>query len=100
MMDSIFAFSDLPIRLLVLLGAAGLLFSLFFSMVVLVARLTGLIPIPGYAATVLLIAFFAALNSLGLGIIGSYVWRAFENTKGRPQALVMSKFEFGREDRG
>ena len=46
------------------------------------------ISVPGYAATALIILFFASLNSLGLGIIGIYVWRAFENTKQRPQSVV------------
>jgi glycosyltransferase involved in cell wall biosynthesis len=95
--DSVFAFSDLPVRLLVALGSVGLLFSVVFAAVVLVARLSGWIPVPGYAGTVLLITFFAALNSFGLGIIGSYVWRAFENTKGRPQAIVRSRTDFDRE---
>lgn len=95
MTDSVFAFSDLPVRLLVLIGGIGLLCSAFFSVVVLAARVSGLIPVPGYAATVLLIAFFAALNSLGLGVIGSYVWRAFENTKRRPQAVVMARVDLG-----
>lgn len=98
-MDSVFAFSDLPIRLLVLVGAAGLLVSLGISAVVFFARLSGLIQVPGYTATVLIISFFGALNLLGLGIIGSYVWRAFENTKERPQALIMSRRRFGEEDR-
>jgi glycosyltransferase involved in cell wall biosynthesis len=97
--DSVFAFSDLPVRLLVLLGGVGLAFSVVFSLVVLVARLSGWIAVPGYAATVLTIAFFAALNSLGLGVIGSYLWRAFENTKGRPHAVVMTRVEFDGEDR-
>ena len=48
----------------------------------------------GYAATVLIITFFAALNLLGLGIVGSYAWRAFENTKGRPGAIVMRRLDF------
>ena len=43
---------------------------------------------PGYAATILRVVFFAALNCLGLGIIGGYVWRAYENVKGRPGAIV------------
>jgi glycosyltransferase involved in cell wall biosynthesis len=99
MMDSIFAFSDLPVRLLVLVGTLGLAFSVIFSAVVLVSRLSGLIPVPGYATTVLVITFFAALNCFGLGVIGSYLWRAFENTKGRPAAVVMSREDFGGEDR-
>jgi hypothetical protein len=37
------------------------------------------------------------LNLLGLGVIGSYVWRAYENTKARPLALVMRDDTFPRE---
>jgi len=96
--DSVFAFSDLPVRLLMLLGAIGLTVSTVLGAVVLVARLSGAIPVPGYAAIVLTILFFAGLNSLGLGVIGAYVWRTFENTKGRPLALVMTAEQFpGRE---
>lgn len=97
LLDSVFAFSDLPIRVLVLLGAVGLMLSVSLSLVVFVARVTGAIDVPGYAATVLVISFFAALNSFGLGILGSYVWRAFENTKRRPQVVVMSRSEFRKE---
>lgn len=98
LMDSVFAFSDLPVRLLVFAGTLGLLFSAGLSLVVLVARLSGLIAVPGYAATIVVISFFAALNALGLGIIGSYVWRAFENTKARPQSIVMSRIDFDRKE--
>jgi glycosyltransferase involved in cell wall biosynthesis len=87
--DSVFAFSDLPIRLLSLSGAAGLLVSLLLGIVVLTARLTGAIQLPGYTPTVLMILFFGALNTLGLGIIGAYTWRAFENTKRRPGYVIL-----------
>ena len=87
--DSVFAFSDLPIRLLSLCGAVGILVSLLLGIVVLTARLTGAIQLPGYTPTVLTILFFGALNTLGLGIIGAYTWRAFENTKRRPGYVVL-----------
>jgi hypothetical protein len=48
----------------------------------------------GYAATAIMILFFAALNLFGLGIVGSYAYRAFENTKGRPAAVVMTHTRF------
>jgi len=92
--DSLFAFSDLPIRVLAALGAVGLLGSTALGLVVLIVRLGGTVPVPGYAATVLTVIFFAALNSFGLGIVGSYVWRTFENTKGRPLAIVMRSEQF------
>ena len=92
--DSLFAFSDLPIRLLAFFGGLGLVTSAVLSIVVLIAKLLGLVAVPGYAATVLILTFFSALNSFGLGVIGSYVWRTFENTKGRPLAIVMTAQEF------
>ena len=98
LLDSMFAFSDLPIRALTWVGAAGLAISVALALIVLVAKLTDAIPVPGYAATVLTIIFFAALNSFGLGIIGSYTWRAYENTKGRPQAIVLTAKSFGESE--
>ena len=95
--DSVFAFTDLPIRLLVGLGVLGVVSALLLGLVVLLARLAGYTQVPGYTATVLSIFFFAGLNSLGLGILGSYVWRAYENTKLRPTAVTMLKEEFGGE---
>ena len=50
--------------------------------------------VPGYTATALLIIFFGGLNSLGIGLLGEYVWRAFENTKGRPSYIVARHVEF------
>ena len=92
--DSVFAFSDLPVRFLIVAGGIGLIVSTALGTIVLIARLQGLIAVSGYAAIVLIITFFAALNTLGLGIIGSYVWRAFENTKRRPGSIVLSRSQF------
>lgn len=91
LMDSVFAFTDLPVRLLLLAGTMGLVISVIYGTVVFVAKVFFSIPVPGYAALVILILFFGGLNSLGLGLIGSYVWRTFENSKGRPNYIVMSK---------
>lgn len=98
LMDSVFGFSDLPIRLLMAAGILGLAFAVVMSIVVIVARLSGFVNVPGYTATALLISFFAGLNSFGLGLIGSYVWRAFENTKGRPESIVMDFQSFPLPD--
>ncbi len=95
LMDSVFSFSDLPIKFLLRTGALGLVLSVVLAAVVLTARLTGAIDVPGYAATVLTITFFGALNCFGLGVIGGYVWRTFENTKGRPTYIVASAERFG-----
>lgn len=93
--DSIFSFTDLPIHLLTLIGCLGVSLSTVFGLVVFLCRLFGWVTVPGYAATVITVVFFGGINSLGLAVIGSYTWRAFENTKRRPLAVVMSRAEFG-----
>lgn len=88
MMDSIFAFTDYPIRLLIRVGMAGCLLSLILGVLVIAGHLTGRINVPGYAATMLVVLFFGTLNVLGLGLVGTYAWRGYENSKNRPQAVV------------
>ena len=91
MMDSVFAFTDLPIRILIRGGGIAAAFSGVFAIVVIVSRLAGLITVQGYAVTILAIVFFGALNLFGLGLVGSYAWRAYENTKARPLHLVLRR---------
>lgn len=94
LLDSIFAFTDLPIRLLALCGILGLLLGIGFGITVGVLRLLGEIDVPGYAATIIVITFFGSLNTLGLGIVGIYAWRANENAKRRPLSVVQASHLF------
>jgi glycosyltransferase involved in cell wall biosynthesis len=94
MFDSMFAFSDLPIRFLLLFGLGGVTIAFLFGCVVVFSRLTGAIDVPGYSPTILAILFFGGMNALGLGIIGAYAWRAFANTQRRPLAVVMMKTSY------
>ena len=88
MMDSIFSFSDLPILCVLWFGVAGCILSLLFAVSVGVLRLFGAIDEPGYTALAVLIAFSASATLAVQGIIGSYLWRTFENTKRRPLRIV------------
>jgi polyisoprenyl-phosphate glycosyltransferase len=58
------------------------------------AHFVGDVEVPGYAALALFVLFFGALNLTSVGLVGSYVWRAFENTKGRPGSIVLSEERF------
>lgn len=93
MMDSIFAFTDYPIRLLMRIGAIGSIISFFLVMIVILARLSGFIEVPGYAAIITSVLFLGALNLLGIGLVGTYSWRAYENSKRRPLAILAAKIE-------
>ena len=88
MMDSIFAFIDYPIRLLIRIGSIGSILAIFFGIVILIARLAGAIEVPGYTALMIAILNLSALNLFGLGMVGTYAWRGYENSKQRPLAVV------------
>ena len=93
--DSVFSFTDLPVRMLLGLGVFTLLVAVVMAAVVLLAKAFGVVAVPGYAGTMLTILFFGAFNSLGLGVVGEYAWRTYENTKARPLVLVQSEESFG-----
>lgn len=97
MMDSIFAFTDYPIRLLTKIGFVGSIFSLFVGVIVFFSNLFGLISVPGYTALMLVVLFLGMLNLLGLGLVGTYAWRGYENTKQRPLAIVSYSTTYTRE---
>src|SRR5207245_391882 len=93
----VFAFTDLPVRIIWLAGLLGFVLGAIIAAAAVIAKLTGASSVPGYTATILVIIFFASLNMVGLGIIGSYVWRAYETVKGRPGAIVKDVVELPRE---
>lgn len=93
MMDSIFAFTDYPIRLLIRIGVLGCGLSIALGLMVLAGTLTGAIAVPGYAATMLVVLFFGMLNLLGIGLVGTYAWRGYENSKNRPLAVTSLSYK-------
>ena len=98
LLDSVFAFTDAPIRLLLASGILGMALATALGIVVLLARLLGEVDVPGYTGTMLAVLFFGALNALGLGLVGNYAWRAYENTKHRPLSIPMMLDRFGEPE--
>jgi glycosyltransferase involved in cell wall biosynthesis len=90
MSNSVFAFSDLPIRIIRTLGVLGGLISLALGGFLLISSLTGRIQVPGYAPIMLAILFGNSAILIGLGILGSYLWRTHENSQARPFAISFS----------
>ena len=93
-LDSIFSFTDLPIQLLLYTGIAGMSFAALFGTILLIAKMRGAIPVPGYTPIVLTIVFFGGLTSLAFGIVGQYMWLSLQNTRNRPNFIVASASEY------
>ena len=87
MSNSVFAFSDLPIRIIRILGVLGSSISIALGLFLMIFSLTGRIEVPGYAPTMLAILFGNSAILIGLGILGSYLWRTYENSQSRPYAI-------------
>jgi glycosyltransferase involved in cell wall biosynthesis len=97
LLDSCFALTDLPINLMLGVGVLGLFASLVLSAVVFAAWLGGMIQVAGYTPLALLVLNAFMATTLALGVIGSYVWRTYENTKDRPLYVPMIHEVFERE---
>jgi dolichol-phosphate mannosyltransferase len=86
--DGITSFSDVPLR-----------FASYFGFVVSgIAFIVGIVEIglrvftgynlPGYTSTIFAILFLGGVQLIGIGILGEYVGRIYEEIKGRPLYLV------------
>jgi glycosyltransferase involved in cell wall biosynthesis len=89
LLDSVFAFTDLPIIAITVVGLFGCVGSICVAGAVLLAWAIGSIEVPGYTPLMFAIAILTSLVLFSLGIVGSYVWRTYENSKGRPAWVPM-----------
>ena len=82
--NTIIAFSDKPLKLVVKLGfliAAG---SLVVAIIIFIQYLNGNITVSGWTSLILSLWFLFGILIFVLGIIGLYVGRIFEKVKNRP----------------
>lgn len=86
--DGIFAFSIVPIRAAVLVGGIAIALSSMFAAYALFAKLFLDQSPRGFTALTLLIVFLSGVHLFFVGIIGEYVGRVYEESKGRPIYIV------------
>lgn len=87
-LDSLLGFSIVPIRLISLLGVVVSSMSFLYGAWILVVTILGARIVPGFVTIVVLIAFLLGLVIIMLGIIGEYLWRIFDETNKRPEAVI------------
>jgi|688.fasta_scaffold166198_2 glycosyltransferase involved in cell wall biosynthesis len=93
-LDSCFNFSDAPIRVLWILGLVGVSLALLLGTLTVLAKLFGAMAPEGYSTIVVTILLIGGINLVGIGIVGEYVVRAFENSKRRPEFIIATEEEF------
>lgn len=92
-LEGITSFSTLPLRSWTYLGAlvAALAFC-YGAFIILRTMIFGVV-VPGYASELSLMLFFGGLQMIGLGMIGEYVGRIYDEAKGRPIYLVNRRYQ-------
>ena len=86
--DALFAFSMVPLRVAAVIGFVTAGGSALFAAYSLYVRLF-LGPRPqGFTALIVAITFLSGVQLLFLGLIGEYVGRVYEETKGRPHYVI------------
>jgi glycosyltransferase involved in cell wall biosynthesis len=93
--DSIYSFTSLPIAAITVVGILGVVASVSYAIVTFVFWAAGKIDVQGYTPLMLAVLFMASSVLIGLGIVGSYVWRTYENSKRRPTAVTMTHEDYG-----
>ena len=86
--DGIFAFSVVPLRAAVGVGALAMFLSAIFALYALAVRLFIGRPPQGFTALILVITFLSGVQLVFLGVIGEYLGRVYEEVKARPRYVV------------
>ena len=94
--DSFFAASSFPIRLITWLGFFMFVASIIIIIGVISAKLFSDnklfgFPVPGWATIVTLVSLFQGLVLFSLGMVAEYIWRIYEEVKGRPGYIIKKK---------
>ena len=87
-LDAILDSSYLPIRFISLVGVLTAFIGFVYAADIVYARLMHHIPATGLAPIMILVLVIGGVLMLMLGIIGEYVWRIYDEVKGKPNYVV------------
>lgn len=93
-MNGLFGFTSKP---LVIMSTVGFIFafvSFLLGLWYAVQKLMGVDFTPGLPTTVLVITFFSGIQLLGMGLLGEYISRIYDEVKNRPQYIIDKKINF------
>ena len=96
--DTVYGFTGAPIAILTILGVVSTVLMVFVLIATLFASLMGWMVVPGYATIVILSTLGQSVTIMGLGILGGYIHRSFENTKGRPRFVIEVVYDISNAD--
>ncbi len=98
-LDGITTFSDKPLKLATYIGFLVSFLSFLYLLVVICLKLFTDRAVSGWASTLSVSLIFNGVVLIMLGIIGEYIGRIYDETKGRPLYIIQEKKGFCDEEK-
>jgi dolichol-phosphate mannosyltransferase len=90
-LDWVVGFSYFPIRFMSAIGTlfacAGFLYALFL----IVRRFVFVVPVEGWTSLISVVLITSGVQLIMLGVLGEYLWRAFDASRQRPRFIIENK---------
>ena len=89
--DGITSFSDVPLRFASYLGFGASTVAFIYALYAIVFKLFNLQPLGytrGWASTIVAVLFLGGVQLIGIGILGEYIGRIYDEVKARPLYLI------------
>lgn len=86
--NTLFSFSTVPIRAIEVLGVLSFAIAIVISIVEIIAKLTGRIQVAGWTGLFIFELMSFGIIMIAIGVIGEYIWRSFDASRGRPVFIV------------
>ena len=87
-LEAVTSFSVAPLRFITGIGFLVFFLSIMMGLWTLWVKLFTVHAVPGWASTMLPIYFLGGIQILCIGIIGEYLGRVYQETKGRPRYII------------
>jgi len=92
--DGLTSFSNFPLRIWGVIGAAISSLAFVYIVVRIIRTLIWGIDVPGYESILVSVLFLGGMQLLTLGILGDYLGRVFDEVKGRPLYIVREVYSW------
>ncbi|MEX3983351.1 glycosyltransferase family 2 protein [Paraburkholderia sp. EG287A] len=92
-LEGITSFSTVPLRIWMYIGGAIAALAFCYGTFMVGRTLLFGNPVPGYASLVSVVLFMSGIQLVGIGVIGEYVGRIYDESKERPVYLVRRRYE-------
>ncbi|SFV69694.1 Glycosyltransferase [hydrothermal vent metagenome] len=91
-LDGITSFSTVPLRIWFYIGSFISFLSLVYGSAIIIKTLIYGIDLPGYASIFTTVLFLGGIQLMGIGILGEYIGRLYQESKRRPIYIIENEY--------